>query len=66
MVLAHEVKKALAICKDRESNCNECQYFGTAGVLCIDKLIEDALVLINQQKAEIDRLIAERKDNDST
>jgi hypothetical protein len=33
------------------------------GGFCIDALMNDARVLINQQKAEIDRLIAERKDN---
>ena len=66
MKLAHEIKKALAICNDNESNCNECPYWGTAGVFCIDELLEDALALIDQQKAEIDRLLAERKDNDST
>ena len=61
MKLAHEIKKALAICKDDESNCKECPYWGTACVFCIDELLEDALALIDQQKAEIDRLIAEHE-----
>ena len=63
MALAHEVKKALAMCYKQGmfSECTGCIYKAYNGV-CMDALIEDALTLINQQQAEIDRLIAERKE----
>ena len=63
MALAHEIKKALAMCYKQglSSECAGCPYKAHSGV-CMDALIEDALTLINQQQAEIDRLIAERKE----
>ncbi len=65
MALAHEVKKSLEMCYKQgvTSECVGCRYSEYEGGFCIDALMNDALTLINQQKAEIDRLIAERKDN---
>lgn len=66
MANVNEVKKALDMCihAGLTSECNGCVYREYEGGFCIDALMNDALALINQQKAEIDRLIAERKDND--
>lgn len=48
-----EIVKALRICF-RESTCHECSYIDYHN--CTSLLKEDALAIINRQKAEIERL----------
>ena len=62
---AQKVKESLAMCCKQvtATECAKCVYHEYEGGFCIDALMNDARVLINQQKAEIDRLIAERKNN---
>ena len=51
----NDIIKALETCLSYEyiSDCEKCQYFAVG---CQDKLIEQALDLINRQKEEIERL----------
>lgn len=53
----NEIIKALECCKEL-SDCDGCQYgyLRTKNGLCIDTMHNDALSLINRQKAEIERL----------
>lgn len=53
-----KIIKALECCKDNSFNnfpCEKCPYRGTRRY-CANNLCEDALALINRQKAEIERL----------
>ena len=55
----NDIIKALerCICKDNNAlDCKSCPYNRMVGSLCIDRTQEDALELINRQKAEIERL----------
>ena len=59
----NEIIKALECCRSENGNdCENCQYTkvvyrqGEGG--CTNRLMQDALNLINRQKAEIERLTA--------
>lgn len=53
----NEIIKALEYCEDSadtDKHCLKCPYCNES--YCLDKMMADALFLINRQKAEIDRL----------
>jgi hypothetical protein len=57
-----QIIKALKVCTNGQS-CKKCPY--EDGILCIDSLLQEALLLIKEQQAEIERLKANdpRTDN---
>lgn len=54
----NEIIKALECCTNDDAHCRECPYdcTGTIRKHCSDVLAEDAISLINRQKAELDDL----------
>ena len=52
-----QIIKALECCIGQEGNCDECPQHSRD---CVDDLLKTALDLINRQKAEIERVTAER------
>lgn len=53
-----DIIKALECCVDADAPCTGCQYDKKEVDYCSDALKDDALSLINRQKAEIERLEA--------
>lgn len=59
MMTDNEIIKALEYCEDSadtDKHCLKCPYCNES--YCLDKMMADALSIINRQKAEIDALIA--------
>ena len=62
MLTDNEIIKALEYCEDSadtDKHCLKCPYCNES--YCLDKMMADALSLINRQKAEIERLQEKNK-----
>lgn len=59
----NEIRKALECCFI-DCNCGDCPYYYKDEGCCPDMLMNDALDLINRQKAEIERLENENNDKE--
>jgi hypothetical protein len=56
----NDITKALECCRIGGDKCRfDCPYINAGTKNCVDDLLEDAINLINRQKAEIERLNAE-------
>lgn len=50
-----KVLKGLELCIDQHKDCHNCCYYHT-GVFCTDVLMRDAMELLKEQEAKIERL----------
>lgn len=56
----NDIIKALECCVSDRMVCAECPAYNYGSEQCVDEMLQHALDLINRQKAEIERLKAEK------